>query len=198
SADPMVPGKSYLLRQATRTTSASVTDLHHRVDVNSLATEPAGTLELNEIGRVTVSAEELLLFDPYQRNRTTGAFILVDRMTNATVAAGMIVERSAQGTWDEPAADTLVRTRSDVQLDERQRRYGQQPVTVLLTGLPAAGKSTIAKALERALFERGRATLRLDGQNVRLGLSRDLGFSSLDRSENLRRAAEVARLANDQ
>ena len=198
SADPMVPGKSYLLRQATRTTSAAVTDLHHKVDVNTLASEPTSTLELNEIGRVTISAEELLLFDPYERNRTTGGFILIDRMTNATVAAGMIVERSAQGIWDEPAADTLVRTRSAVEFDERQRRYGQHAVTLLLTGLPAAGKSTIAKALERRLFDRGRTTLRLDGQNMRLGLSRDLGFSAHDRSENLRRTAEVARLANNQ
>ena len=126
------------------------------------------------------------------------AFILVDRMTNATAAAGMIVDRSAQGVWDEPAADTLVRTRSDVELDERQRRYGQTAVTVLLTGLPASGKSTIARALERRLFDRGRSTLRLDGQNMRMGLSRDLGFSSEERSENLRRAAEVARLANNQ
>ncbi len=198
SSDPMVPGKSYLIRQATRTTSGTVATLHHTIDVNTITTEPAPTLELNEIGRVTLAAEELLLFDPYQHNRTTGAFILIDRMTNATVAAGMIVDRSAQGVWDEPAADTLVRTRSDVQLDERQRRYGQQAVTLLLTGLPASGKSTIAKALERALFDRGRSTLRLDGQNMRLGLSRDLGFSSHDRSENLRRAAEVARLANNQ
>ena len=198
NADPMVPGRAYLLRQATRTTNAVVSQLHHRVDVNTLATEPAGTLELNEIGRVTVSAEELLLFDPYAQNRTTGAFILIDRMTNATVGAGMIVDRSAQGVWDEPAVETLVRTRSDVQLEERQRRYGQQPATVLLTGLPASGKSTLARALERALFERGRATLRLDGQNMRLGLSRDLGFSADERSENLRRAGEVARLANNQ
>ena len=198
SADPLVPGKTYLLRQATRTTNAVVSELHHTVDVNTMATEPSTTLELNEIGRVTVSAEELLLFDPYQANRTTGAFILVDRMTNATAAAGMIVDRSAQGVWDEPAADTLVRTRSDVQLDERQRRYGQTAVTVLLTGLPASGKSTIARALERRLFDRGRSTLRLDGQNMRMGLSRDLGFSSEERSENLRRAAEVARLANNQ
>ena len=198
SADAMVPGKQYLIRQATRTTPGSVATLHHKVDVNTLQTEPAATLELNEIGRVTVSAEELLLFDPYQVNRTTGAFILIDRMTNATVAAGMIVDRTDQPVWDEEAADTLVRTRSEVDFDERQRRYGQHAVTVLLTGLPAVGKSTITRVLERRLFDRGRATLRMDGQNIRLGLSRDLGFDSASRSENLRRAAEVARLANNQ
>jgi bifunctional enzyme CysN/CysC len=198
SDDPLVPGKTYLVRQATRTTPGVVSDLHHRVDVNTLATEPASTLELNEIGRVTLAAEELLLFDPYPTNRTTGAFILIDRMTNATVAAGMVLDRAKAGVWDQPAAETLVRTRSDVALDERQRRYGQQAATVLLTGLPAAGKSTLAKALERRLFDRGRTTLRLDGQNMRLGLSRDLGFDPMGRSENLRRAAEVARLANNQ
>ncbi len=198
SGEPMVPGKQYLIRQATKTTTGMVTDLHHLVDINSLETGPAATLELNEIGRVTVSAEELLLFDPYGSNRTTGAFILIDRMTNATLAAGMIVDRSAQGIWDADAAETLVRTRSDVQLEEREARYGQRAVTVLLTGLPASGKSTIARALERVLFDRGRTTLRADGQNMRLGLSRDLGFSAPERSENMRRAAEVARLANNQ
>ena len=179
SGDAMVPGKQYLIRQATKTTNGVVTELHHLVDINSLETGPASTLELNEIGRITLSAEELLLFDPYGSNRTTGAFILIDRMTNATLAAGMIIDRSAQGIWDEKAAETLVRTRSDVQLEEREARYGQRAVTVLLTGLPASGKSTIARALERVLFERGRTTLRADGQNMRLGLSRDLGFLSL-------------------
>jgi len=198
SDEAMIPGKQYLVRQATKTSTGHVSQLHHRIDVNTLDQEPASTLELNEVGRVTLSAEELLLFDPYPENRTTGALILIDRMTNATVAAGMIQSRSAQGVWDQPAVDTLVRTRSDVQLPERQRRYGQHAVTLWLTGLPAVGKSTIAKALERRLFDRGRATIRLDGQNMRMGLSRDLGFTAPERSENLRRAAEVARLANQQ
>ena len=124
------------------------------------------------------------------------SFILIDRLTNATVGAGMIV--GAASSWDRAPDANLVRQVSEITERERSIRFGQQPVTVLLTGLTAAGKSTIATALERELFDRGKVSIRLDGENVRMGISRDLGFSAQERSENLRRVSEVARLANNQ
>ena len=122
--------------------------------------------------------------------------MLVDRLTNATVAAGMII--GAASAWDRTPDAALVRQRSEISDAERAIRFGQQPCTILLTGLTAAGKSTLATALERELFDRGKVSIRLDGENVRMGISRDLGFSTQERSENLRRVSEVARLANGQ
>ena len=194
--EPMVPGKDYLVRQSNRTSNGHVSAVQHRVDINTLETTPSPTLELNEIGRCTVSLDQQIVYDSYRDNRHTGAFILVDRLTNATVGAGMIVD--ADGGWGAVPDEHLTRHRSEITAGEREARYGQQPATILLTGLTGAGKSTIAKALERRLFDRGRATIRLDGENMRLGISRDLGFSAGDRSEHLRRTAEVARLVNDQ
>jgi bifunctional enzyme CysN/CysC len=194
--DEMVPGKQYLFRQINRTSNAAVSSVQHRVDINTLDTVPAPSLGLNEIGRCTVSLDQEILFDAYTRNRHTGSFILVDRLTNATVAAGMIAdERSG---WSAIPDEHLIGHGSQIRTDEREARYGQRGVTVFLTGLTGAGKSTIASALERVLFDRGRATVRLDGENMRLGISKDLGFSAEERSENARRTAEVARLVNDQ
>src|SRR6185369_16868117 len=136
------------------------------------------------------------------RNRATGAFIVIDRLTNGTVAAGMILDRSTaedqQDHWDDtPAAATLQDERSNVTTDDRQARFGQKPVTVLFTGLTGSGKTTLAYAVERKLFDSGRAVVVLDGQNMRRGISKDLCFTALERSENLRRSAEVAKLFND-
>src|SRR5205823_14181811 len=138
----------------------------------------------------------------YRRNRATGAFIVIDRVTNGTVAAGMILDRSTADEhhdhWDDaPAAASLHGERSNVTADQRQARFGQKPVTVLLTGLTGSGQTTLAYALERKLFDQGRAVVVLDGQNMRRGISKDLGFTADERSENLRRSAEVARLFND-
>ncbi len=196
SEDPLVPGQEYLVRQANRTSNGQVTSVQHRVDINTLDTEPTPLLDLNEIGRCTISLDQEILFDPYPANRHTGSFILVDRLSNATVGAGMIVEDDTG--WEAVPDEHLTRHLSAITRGEREARYGQRAVTVFLTGLTGAGKSTIATALERRLFERGRGTVRLDGENMRLGVSRDLGFSSEERSENLRRTAEVARLVNDQ
>lgn len=192
----LVPGKEYLVRQSNRTSTGAVSSVQHRVDINTLETEPAPTLELNEIGRCTVTLDQEILYDPYRRNRHTGAFILIDRLTNATLAAGMITEDETG--WTATPDEHLTRHLSEITGNEREARYGQKAVTILLTGLTGAGKSTIATALERRLFDRGRSTVRLDGENLRLGISKDLGFSSQERSENLRRASEVARLVNDQ
>ena len=143
-----------------------------------------------------------IAFDSYKKNKTTGALILIDRLTNVTVGAGMIIDRRAsdeeEDSWSQqPRSEKLSGKLSQVTQEERQARFGQQPVTVLLTGLTGSGKTTIAYALERRLFEQGRACCVLDGENMRLGISRDLGFTAVERSENLRRSSEVAKLMND-
>jgi len=194
--DELVPGRDYLVRLANVQGVGSVSTVRHRVDINTAEPEPAATLALNEIGRCTVSLDQAVLFDPYAQNRHTGSFILVDRLSNATVGAGMIVGDG--DSWASTPDEHLVSHRGSITTAERQARYGQQACTVLLTGLSGAGKSTIAAALERRLFDLGRTTVRLDGENMRLGISKDLGFSAPERSENLRRTAEVARLVNDQ
>jgi bifunctional enzyme CysN/CysC len=199
--DPMVPGKEYLFKQASKTVSGTVATLRHRIDVNTLHRKAAPTLTLNEIGRCQIKLSGPLAFDGYQRNRTTGAFVVIDRITNTTVGAGMILEQRAEDQLDDPWSvqpHTRPATESSRVTDaERLDRFGQTPVTVLLTGLPGSGKSTTAYALERRLFDQGRAVTVLDGQRLRGGLTRDLGFSERERSENLRRAAEVAKLFNE-
>ncbi|MBJ32243.1 MAG: bifunctional sulfate adenylyltransferase subunit 1/adenylylsulfate kinase [Acidimicrobiaceae bacterium] len=196
AAEPVEPGRRLLLRSVVGEVDASLAAIHHRIDVNSGDRVASESLVLNDVASCTLVTERALLFDPYIEARQTGSFVLVDRMTNATVGAGMIV--GAASTWDVEPEPGLIRHRSEITPEERIARFGQRPCTVLLTGLTAAGKSSIAAALERRLFDRGRTTLRLDGENVRLGISRDLGFSAEDRSENLRRVAEVALLANRQ
>lgn len=200
--EQMIPGNTYLFKQAAKSVTGTIDTLRYEVDVNTLHRVNSPTLRLNEIGRCSVSLSEPVCFDSYRRNRTTGAFIVVDRITNATLAAGMIVDRRTgderRDHWDdEPQASQLHSEASRVTSAEREARYGQRAVTILLTGLTGSGKTTIALAFERRLFELGRAATVLDGQNMRQGISRDLGFSAEDRSENLRRSAEVARLIND-
>jgi len=190
------PGRQYLMQSSNGLSNASVTTIRHRVDINTLEHQQAGALDLNDIALCAITSDRELLFDAYGTNRQTGSFILVDRLTNATVAAGMIAGVSS--SWDRAPEASLVRQVSEISADERAARFGQQPCTVLLTGLSAAGKSTIATGLARRLFDLGKTTIRLDGENVRLGISRDLGFSAQERSENLRRVSEVARLVNGQ
>ncbi|MCL4167809.1 UNVERIFIED_CONTAM: hypothetical protein GTU68_000736, partial [Idotea baltica] len=188
--DAMVPGKTYLIKHTTQTVPGTIDSLRYKVDVNTLHREPAPALELNEIGRVSLSLSAPIHFDAYRRNRSTGAFIIVDRITNATVAAGMILDKSDSA--DEGSGDV-----SAVEAAEREARFGQKPATVLLTGLTGSGKTSIGHAIERKLFDSGRAIAVIDGESVRRGLSRDLGFSANDRSENLRRSAHLAHAIND-
>ncbi len=200
--EPMVPGKQYLFKQTTKVTAGTINTLRYRVDVNTLHRIDAPTLGLNEIGRVQITLNEPICFDAYRSNRGTGAFIVIDRISNVTVGAGMMLDRAtadtlaATGKTSQPVRHCIP-SASNVTLDQRRARFGQKPATVLLTGLAGAGKTTIAYALERKLFDMGRAVTVLDGQNMRLGISRDLGFTAEDRSENLRRSAEVAKLMND-
>lgn len=201
--EPMVPGKTYLFKHTTQTVPGTIDTLNYKVDVNTLHRSPAPELELNAIGRVGISLSAPIHFDAYRRNRSTGAFIVIDRITNATVAAGMILDKSGDGesksVWDEDPreGDQDETSVSAVTAEERAARFGQQPATVLLTGLTGSGKTTIGQALERKLFERGRAVSVIDGEHVRKGLSRDLGFSAEDRSENLRRSAYLAHTLNE-
>ncbi|MCH2594718.1 MAG: sulfate adenylyltransferase subunit CysN [Pirellulales bacterium] len=197
--DPLVPGKEYWIKHCSKLTTGRITTLRYQIDVNTLHRNPSPTLELNEIGRCQIQLNQSIALDPYNRNHGTGSFIIVDRVSNVTVAAGMIMDRKTSDDsnhWDDEAAEGLETRTSPVTTEERSARYGQQPVTMLITGPPASGKTLIANAVERILFDRGRSVAVIDGQNMRRGLSRDLGFTTDDRSENLRRAAEVAKTRN--
>lgn len=201
SEKPMLPGQQYVFKHTTKMVPGTVSTLRYQVDVNTMKSNPSPGLELNQIGRVNVSLSKPISYDGYKKNKQTGAFIIVDRITNVTVGAGMILDQLTSedraDAWDSaPASTTLASQLSKVTHDEREARFGQKPSTILLTGRPGAGKSTTAYGLERALFDRGRSAVVIDGQNMRLGLNRDLGFSQGDRSENLRRAAEVAKVLN--
>ncbi len=200
SEEPMTPGKQYIVKHGSKQIFGRVETLRDRIDVNTLALSPASTLELNEIGRIRLVTSEPVAHDAYEDNRSTGSFILIDRLSNITVGAGMIEMpggQAARSHWDETPHGQLTPTRAAVSAEEKAQRLGQTPVTVLFTGLSKSGKTVIAQAVERKLFDAGRLATVIDGQNFRLGLSRDLGFSAEDRSENVRRAAESARQMND-
>ena len=187
---PMLPERPYLVRFASASAVAQVTDLSHRIDVDTLGRFAAKTLRLNEIGYCKISLDRPVPFDPYAANRRTGAFALIDRFTNATVGAGVIgfaLRRASNVAWQDLKVDKAARARA----------IGQQPCVMWLTGLSGAGKSTIADRVEQKLQALGRHTYILDGDNVRHGLNRDLGFTDRDRVENIRRIAEVAKLMVD-
>ena len=199
--EPMEIGKQYLFKQATKRTTGSVTDVKFKIDINTLAQEATKTLQLNEIGRCELVLAQRVAFDTYKENRTTGSFIIIDRLSNITVGAGMIIgvaNDQSKAAWDsERDANFLRANRSLITREERQKRLGQAPKILLLTGLTGAGKSTVACALERKLFEMGRTSLVLDGQTMRLGPSKDLGFDEESRSENIRRGIEIAKIISN-
>ena len=201
SEKAMVPGQQYLFKHTTKMVSGTFATLRYQVDVNTMHRQPSPTLALNQIGRVNISLTQPIAFDRYRRNKTTGSFIVIDRINNVTVAAGMILDRltseDRDDHWEDKTYQSLHGEISNVSNEERKARFGQSPVTLLITGQSGAGKTTTAYALERRLFDLGRGATVIDGQNMRLGLSRDLGFSDEDRSENLRRAAEAAKLFNN-
>ena len=189
--EPMLPGKKYDIKRATSYVPGSIPSIVHRVDVNTLEQGAASELRLNEIGRVKIALDAPIALDGYEYNRTTGAFIVVDRLTNGTVGAGMIIaDPVAHGGGQHGRL-------AHVSTEERASRFGQQPATVLFTGLSGAGKSTLAYAVERKLFDMGRAVYVLDGQNLRHDLNKGLPQDRAGRAENWRRAAHVARQFNE-
>jgi bifunctional enzyme CysN/CysC len=188
--EPLLRGRSYLLKIGTNTVTASVTEIKHQVNVNTMERLAAKTLELNAIGACTIHLDRPIGFDPYTENRDTGGFILIDRISNATVGAGMI--RFALRRSHNVHLQHL-----DLDKQARARMNHQQPCIVWFTGLSGAGKSTVANLVEKKLHALGHRTYLLDGDNVRHGLNKDLGFTDADRVENIRRIAEVARLMVD-
>jgi bifunctional enzyme CysN/CysC len=190
SAEPLLPGRSYLMKINHVTLAATVTELKHRIDTDTLAKLAAKTLALNEVGVCNLSISRPVPFDAYADNRATGAFILIDRATNETVAAGMIDFALRRATNIHHQAITVSKA-------ERSRLMHHKPVVLWFTGLSGAGKSTIANLVEAGLHVRGVHTLLLDGDNVRHGLNRDLGFTDAGRVENIRRVGEVAKLMTE-
>ncbi|MCO5090657.1 sulfate adenylyltransferase subunit CysN [Bosea sp. (in: a-proteobacteria)] len=190
SSEPLLPGRGYLMRIGPRWVPASVTLLKHKLNVDTQEELAATTLQLNEIGVANLSLASPAAFDPYADNRRGGAFILVDRFSNELVGAGMIRHPLRRALNIVPE-HTLVEKQARAALKQ------QQPCCVWFTGLSGSGKSTLAKGLEKRLHELGRHTMLLDGDNLRLGLNGDLGFTSADRVENIRRAGEVAKLMTE-
>ena len=189
-SDPLLPGRPYLMKLGSTTATCTVTHIKHGINVNTLERTPATTLAVNDIAVANIATDRRLPFDPYQANRETGGFVLIDRLTNVTVGAGMIdfaLRRSDNIHWQA----------LDVTKEAHVALKGHRPGVVWFTGISGAGKSTIANALERRLHALGCHTATLDGDNVRHGLNRDLGFTDADRVENIRRVAEVAKLMVD-
>lgn len=188
--DALLPGRSYLLKAGSVTVPAQVSGLKRKVNVNTLQLEPGKTLEMNEVGICNISISKAISFDPYTVNRHTGNFILIDRFTNATIGAGMInfpLRRATNVHWQSV----------DIDKQSRAEIKGQKPRVLWFTGLSGAGKSAIANLVEKKLHSMGKHTYLLDGDNVRHGLNRDLGFTNADRVENIRRIAETAKLFVD-
>lgn len=205
--DKLRQDRPYIVQHTTRETQGYVSNLVYRINVNTLHREEANTLTLNEIGRVEIETADPLFIDSYRVNRHTGRFILIDPDTNATVAAGMIrgVGQDVAAFGEEPQTSKEQQTSPNVTWEglaipreKREERNGHKAAVMWFTGLSGAGKSTVAKALEERLFDRDAQTMHLDGDNVRHGLSGDLGFSAHDREENVRRVGEVSRLFFEQ
>lgn len=188
--EPGLPGRNYELKLLTQWRSASITQIKHRVNVNTLEHVPAKQLNLNDIAVCHIATTQAMTFDSYSKSASLGSFILVDRMTHATVAAGMISHSLRR-------SDNVHRQLLSIDRSQRERLNGHSAKVLWFTGLSGSGKSTLANALEVALHQRGFRTYLLDGDNVRHGLSKDLGFTEADRVENIRRIAEVSRLMHD-
>lgn len=187
---PLLPGRSYLLKCGAKTVTATVTELKHRIDINTFEHLAAKKLDLNEVAFCNLALSEPIAFDPYEANHDTGSFILIDRLTNATVAAGLIwfgLRRATNIHWQA----------LDVDKAARAAQKTQKPAVLWFTGLSGSGKSTVANAVERKLHALGQHTYLLDGDNVRHGLNKDLGFTDADRVENIRRVAETTKLFVD-
>ena len=185
-----ISGRSYLIKVGTQLVPATITAIQNKTDVNTLEQSDTKQLDLNEVGAVTIATDKPIAFDPYAENGTTGGFILIDRLSNATLAAGTV-------EFGLSKAQNLTYQDFDVNRKTRSEMKGQTPKIVWFTGLSGSGKSTVANVLEQRMAAEGKHTYILDGDNVRHGLNKDLGFSDEDRVENIRRVAEVARLMAD-
>ena len=190
SEDAMLPGRQYYMKVHNKLVSASISDLKHKVNVNTLEQQAGKTLELNEVGVCNLSLDQQIAYDPYKENRQTGSFILIDRRTNETIGVGMLdfsLRRAQNVVWQEMKVDQ----------EARANLKHQKPAVLWFTGLSGSGKSTIANLVEQKLYDRGRHTTTLDGDNVRHGLNKDLGFTDADRVENISRVGEAAKLMVD-
>jgi len=190
ATEELLPGRPYLLKLGTRTVTATVAQPKYSVNVNTLEHTAAKTLQLNEIGVCNLNLDRPVPFDPYADNRDMGGFILIDKFTKATVAAGLLhfaLRRADNVHWQAVEVDK----------DARAAQAGHRPALVWFTGLSGSGKSTVANLVEQRLHTLGYRTYLLDGDNVRHGLNKDLGFTDADRVENVRRVAEVGRLMVD-
>jgi len=188
--EPMLPGRPYMLKVGARTVSATITEPKYKINVNTMEHLAAKRLDLNEIGVCNLALDRVVPFDTYSENRETGGFILIDRMTNNTVAAGML-------NFALRRSHNIHVQHVDVNKQARAQRLGQRPSVLWFTGLSGAGKSTIANLVEKKLHALGRHCYLLDGDNLRHGLNKDLGFTEADRVENIRRVAEISRLMVD-
>lgn len=190
SEDAMLPGRQYYMKVHNKLVSASISELKHKVNVNTLEQQAGKTLELNEVGVCNLSLDQQIAYDPYKDNRQTGSFILIDRRSNETIGVGMLdfsLRRAQNVVWQEMKVDQTARA----------NLKHQKPAVLWFTGLSGSGKSTIANLVEQKLYDRGRHTTTLDGDNVRHGLNKDLGFTDVDRVENIRRVGEAAKLMVD-
>ena len=188
--DPLIPERTYTIRFASAEAIGQVTDLTHQIDVNTLDKHAARTLGLNEVGYCKLSLDKAVAFDAYTKNRTTGSFVIIDRYKNATIGAGVVsfaLRRASNIEWHDLKVDKSARSKMNQ----------QKPLVVWFTGLSGSGKSTVADLVEQKLHSLGYRTYLLDGDNVRHGLNKDLGFTDADRVENIRRVAEVAKLMTD-
>jgi bifunctional enzyme CysN/CysC len=188
--EALIPGRSYYLKIGAQTVSARVAKPKYQINVNTMEHAAVKTLDLNAIGVANVTTDRDIPFAPYAENRTLGGFILIDKMTNATVGAGLInfaLRRAQNIHWQA----------TDLTRDHHAGLKNQKPAVLWMTGLSGSGKSTIANAVEKKLARMNRHTLLLDGDNVRHGLNKDLGFTDADRIENIRRVGEVAKLMTD-
>jgi len=204
---PMDPNEHFFLKHANNTTRVRFDQIKYKVDVNTLQKSTIDHFELNEIGRVVLTTNKAIYFDPYKKNRSTGSFILIDPISNNTVAVGMIIDKlSAEDLpskiIDEQTLEAnklrIHRGESLISEAQLQKRYNQKGSTIWITGLHGSGKNELAFTLEKALFDAGATVVLLDGSSIRSGLSKELDFSPADRAEHLRRVAHISKLLNEQ
>lgn len=205
--NPMDPNVQFFIKHANNTTRMRIDKIQYKIDVNTLQKSSIDHFELNEIGRVVITTNKAIFFDPYKKNRSTGSFILIDPMTNNTVAVGMIIDKLNAEDLPSKIVDekTLEANKQRIHRGEclvsdeqRQKRYNQKGTTIWITGLHGSGKNELAFTLEKELFNAGATAVLLDGSSIRSGLSNELDFSPADRAEHLRRVAHISKLLNDQ